>query len=233
MMEKYSKPKPTASASGFTLIEIMMAIGILVIGMTGVIAVYSVAVDAQRRAMDNAGVASLAEDLLSEITADFAARDVDGPKGFGDGTATLTESFIELCCRYKDVTDDGHAGVQAPNTPGFDCEVSIYPLPRRLWTDDVSDMDLPPDVERRIAEIEDPDQRVRLAEEYQFDAWILTFQTDGIPRSPNQREPVRTLLAQAVEYKLVIRVIRGAGERKEIETFRTIILPGSVVDPTP
>jgi|GEM_PF-3298787 len=231
-------------SDGFTLIEIMMAIGILVIGMTGVLALYAVAVDAHRRAMDNSGMAFLAESMLSEITADFTKREVDG-----DGTATFIESFIDLSCRFKRMAETPpgsgsyeyrwQEGVEAPNSPGFNCEVSIYPLPRRLWLEpDLDFQPVPDDMAARIeTTIEDTDARLRATEEYQFDAWMMAQYWDAgtgdlvLPTNPDD-DPLPPLLARALEYKLVVRIIRGGGEQNDIETFRTIILPGSVVEQT-
>ena len=218
--------------AGFTLIEILMAMAILVIGMAGVMGLYAVAVDAHRQAMDNAGVALLAQNLLSEVTADFTSRDVNVADF--DDTATLTDSFIDLCCRYRKLDDVEvymwEEGVDAPNSPGFRCEVSIYPLPRRLWPDTVGSTPVPADVTSKLAErFDDDDDAVRATEEYQFDVWMLTHWENGAPKGQPHTD-LETLLSKALEYKLVVRVIRGEGDDKDIDTFRTIILPRSVVD---
>ena len=240
--------------TGFTLIEILMAMAILVIGMVGVMGLYAVAVDAHRQAMDNAGVALLAQNLLSEVTADFTSRDVNAADF--DNTATLTDSFIDLCCRYKKITDvkaDGklngnevfinddevyiwEEGVDAPNSPGFRCEVSIYPLPRRLWLelDAVGSTPVPDYVTVKLAErFDDDDAAARAEQEYQFDVWMLdNYWENGAPIKKAKYTELKALLSQALEYKLVVRVIRGEGDDKDIDTFRTIILPRSVVDQT-
>ncbi|NQT20871.1 MAG: prepilin-type N-terminal cleavage/methylation domain-containing protein [Planctomycetes bacterium] len=220
-----------AGRGGFTLIEILMAMAILVIGMTGVTALYAIAVDAHRRAMDNAGVALLAENMLSDISADFTKRDVDD-----DDKATFAESFIDLNCRYKKIDDDQaylwEEGADAPNAPGFRCEVSIYPLPRRLWPDAVSSITVPAGVTPALAErFDDPDALARARQEYKFDVWMLdNYWDDGALYEGADYTDLEKLLSQALEYKLVVRIIRGEVEGKEIDTFRTIILPRSVVD---
>ncbi len=220
------KLKLTERKAGFTLIEVLMAMAILVLGMTGVVALYAVAVDAHQRAQDNAGVAFLAESMLSDISADFVATDLDG-----DGTATFAESFVELCRKYKHLDEDENYvwqhGVDAPNSPGFRCEVSIYPLPRRLWDDLVLTGPVPAAVQALIKKQIEEDARERAAQEYLFDLWVLNSWSDG---GLTPSDELKQLLAKAVEYKLVVRVIRGEGEHKDIETFQTIILPGSVVE---
>jgi len=223
--------------SGFTLIEILIAIAILVVGMTGVVAVFGVAVDAQKNALEDSAVAFLAESVLSEITADFTARDVDL-----DGTATFTESFIDIACRHKLFDDDGiyqpQQGVEAPNTPGFRLEVSIYPLPRRLWRDEALGTPDP-----ALDEIQQ-----KRADELSFDTWLAGSYWDpdtSQPLAVEDTDPLRELLASAIEYKLVVRVIRienpelrehriinGEGAHRDVEAFQTILVPGSPVDDT-
>jgi len=241
-----------SSRAGFTLIEILMAIGILVVGLTGVIALYAVAVDAHRATVEQAGAASLAESMLSSITADFTARDVDL-----DNTATFVESFVDLCTKYKAVPkqkDDDtplkpnevgvpewqqglpflpEYGVPAPNSPGFHCEVSIYPLPRRLWVDQIRDVPLPtrdPDEVSAATgyftgfDDADPDDAtVKRIQEYQFDVFMLGLK-DG------DHDTLSNILAQALEYKLVVKTIRGEGKRKQVEVFETIITPRGRVE---
>ena len=215
-------------SGGFTLVEILIAIGILAVGMTGVTALYAVAVDAHRQAMNKSAVAELARSVLSEVTADFT------PRSFEGRAASLAESYVDLACRYKYLDQDNEyqsgRGVSAPNWPGLRCEVSIYPLPRRvwLWSYDISDMTFTPD-----------------KQELDFDTWLITNYWDpakNAPASEAINQTLRDILAQAAEYKLVVKVIRGEGKRNldpkfpelsqttETETFETIILPQGVTD---
>ncbi|HUW32291.1 MAG TPA: prepilin-type N-terminal cleavage/methylation domain-containing protein [Planctomycetota bacterium] len=229
-----------SSRAGFTLIEILMAIGILVVGLTGVIALYAVAVDAHRATVEQAGAASLAESMLSGITADFTARDVDL-----DSTASFVESFVDLCTRYKAIRekDDGSSsllsfiperGVAAPNAPGFNCEVSIYPLPRRLWVEDLATAALPEtddelqpfDPSFRVR-LRDPDTKQRTWEEFLFDQYICSLPS-SLPDA--EKQDLGKLLAQALEYKLVVKTIRGEGKHKQVEVFETIITPRGRVE---
>jgi len=230
--------------AGFTLIEILMAIAILVVGMTGVVAVFGVAVGTHKRALEDSTIAFLAESLLSDITADFAARDVDL-----DGTATFTESFIDIACRYKLFDESGtwlaQQGVEAPSAPGFRVEVSIYPLPRRLWPDEALNDSLPDGILGSLPDALDDSQEKR-AEEYLFDEWLTANYWDPYISAPlpvdDPTDPLRDLLERAREYKLVVRVIRienpalpadriinGEGAHPDVEAFQTILVPGSVV----
>ena len=190
------------NSRGFTLAEILIAIGILLVGMTGVIAVYAVAVDFHRRAVDNSSMALLAENMLHEITADFGRRDVNF-----DGETTFAESFVDLACRYKCFNDDGSLdhgeGVAAPNMRGFNVEVSLYPLPRNVL-------------------------EIVAADEVEFDDWIADY-WDWQQQLPDSiDDDLRDLLAGAVQYKLVVRIIRGTGPERQTDAFETILVPKDV-----
>ena len=240
-------------AAGFTLIEIMIAIGILVVGLTGVIALYAVAVDAHKSAVEQSGAAALAESMLSSITADFTARKVDD-----DDKATFLESYVDLCTKHKAIRkkdDPQNApifqpdhGIEAPNEPGFNCEVSIYPLPRGLWApNDKGIVTLPLPTDESQVKGFDPQFRARVLdkqtglrtwEEYQWDAFICGFLKED-PTAPGQlkiepsqqdRDDLNGILAQALEYKVVVKAIRGEGVKKRVDIFETIITPRGIAD---
>ena len=231
--------------AAFTLIEILIAIGILVVALTGVIALYAVAVDAHRAATEQSGAAALAESMLSSITADFAPRLVDD-----DNKATFLESYIDLCTKYREVGElEGQQehpfyperGIEAPNAPGFNVEVSIYPLPRRLWT-------VPEIVSSQAPHSEqlkefDPGFRKRVLdtaigqrtwEEFQWDAFMCSFYDVKtrkiVPGADTDRTLLTDILAQALEYKVVVKTIRGNGEKKRVDIFETIITPRGIAD---
>lgn len=52
---------------GFTLIEIVIALGILAIGVLGVLSLFPVGLDAQRRALDYSNLMTLAEWKMADI----------------------------------------------------------------------------------------------------------------------------------------------------------------------
>lgn len=53
--------------NGFTLIEIIAALGILALGILGILALFPVGLDAQKRALDYSNVAILAEWKMADI----------------------------------------------------------------------------------------------------------------------------------------------------------------------
>lgn len=54
--------------AGFTLVEILISIGILAMGMVGVLSLFSYATRAHRLAMDDVEVAMLAQELLAQYS---------------------------------------------------------------------------------------------------------------------------------------------------------------------
>jgi len=63
---------PTHRSSGFTLIEILLAIGILAIGITAVLSLFMMGARSHRRATDRTRSALLADTLVNQIRADLA-----------------------------------------------------------------------------------------------------------------------------------------------------------------
>jgi prepilin-type N-terminal cleavage/methylation domain-containing protein len=68
-------------AAGFTLIEILVAMALLVIGMTGILSLYTVAMDLQARAAERLDVAISVPELLNRVGDDFASRATGTPDG--------------------------------------------------------------------------------------------------------------------------------------------------------
>ncbi|MCX7803622.1 MAG: hypothetical protein N3A38_00395 [Planctomycetota bacterium] len=54
-----------------TLVEVLVALGILVVGMIGVLSLVTAAVRAQKRAVDEASAAELAETVMADLRAKF------------------------------------------------------------------------------------------------------------------------------------------------------------------
>jgi prepilin-type N-terminal cleavage/methylation domain-containing protein len=60
--------------SGFTLIEVLIAMGLLVIGMTGILTLFSVALDLEARAAERTDVAAAMPDVFNKVAEDLASR---------------------------------------------------------------------------------------------------------------------------------------------------------------
>jgi len=90
--------------AGFTLVEILISIGILAMGMVGVLSLFSYATRAHRLAMDDVEVAMLAQELLAQYSTlldtstgpdgqpiparVFDTRNISGPHG-SSGAKTI------------------------------------------------------------------------------------------------------------------------------------------------
>jgi len=61
--------------TGFTIIEILLAIGILAIGITAVLSLFAMGVRSHQRALDRTRVALLAEAVTNGLQANFPAGD--------------------------------------------------------------------------------------------------------------------------------------------------------------
>jgi prepilin-type N-terminal cleavage/methylation domain-containing protein len=60
--------------SGFTLIEILIAMGLLVIGMTGILTLFSVALDLEARAAERTDIAVAMPEVLNRVAEDLSGR---------------------------------------------------------------------------------------------------------------------------------------------------------------
>jgi prepilin-type N-terminal cleavage/methylation domain-containing protein len=60
--------------SGFTLIEVLLAMGLLVIGMTGILTLFSVALDLEAKAAERHEVASAMPEVINRIADDLKGR---------------------------------------------------------------------------------------------------------------------------------------------------------------
>ena len=65
--------RPRGRARGFTLMEVMVALGVLALGIGGVLAMFTGAAAIHRRALDETAAAIIAESAAAEFRAEFNA----------------------------------------------------------------------------------------------------------------------------------------------------------------
>lgn len=81
-------PDARRRRSGFTLVEIMMAMTIMLVGVVGILAVFSVGLVNHKRAVDYTVAANLAASLFDDIAANYDAWYIDRD---GNGIPDLAE----------------------------------------------------------------------------------------------------------------------------------------------
>jgi len=84
---------------GFTLVEIIISIGIFALGMVGVLSMFSFAARSHRQAMDDVEVAMLAQDLVTQYAAVLDNSTNDSADEFNTANITQTrqdEGVIKL-----------------------------------------------------------------------------------------------------------------------------------------
>ena len=90
---------------GFTLLELMIAIGILVAGMVGILGVLTVATHSQRAALD---------DCVSATVADTVVADIRRACALGEAPDSMHDERYEFDLRYTYSVElvllDKHAG---------------------------------------------------------------------------------------------------------------------------
>lgn len=80
--------RPAGSKSGFTLVEIMLALSIMLLGLVGVYAVFAVGLVSHKRAVDNTSAAVIAGSVFDDIAANYGVYYYDDD---GDGRPDLGE----------------------------------------------------------------------------------------------------------------------------------------------
>ncbi len=64
-------PRPPATRSGFTIMEIMIATAILTLGLVGILALFPVAIDSGKKVMDRSTAVTIAKSVAEQIRADI------------------------------------------------------------------------------------------------------------------------------------------------------------------
>jgi prepilin-type N-terminal cleavage/methylation domain-containing protein len=67
-------PRCHEDAGGFTLIEVLIAMGLLVIGMTGILTLFSVALNFEAQAAERTDIANAMPEIMNRVAADLRVR---------------------------------------------------------------------------------------------------------------------------------------------------------------
>ena len=107
---------PPGRRGGFSLIEVMVAMGLLVIGMSGIFALFSAALALQKEATENIDVGLHLLGIQAEIERDLAER-LWGEDGSGKGGKNGDLSAL-----------DG-AEFEVPGDPRYRYRITVQPIP--------------------------------------------------------------------------------------------------------
>ena len=89
-----------SSERGFTLIEVLMAMSLLVIGMTGILTLFSVALDLEARAAERHDIASAIPEILNKIADELKGKPIVSDSRSGkrtEGEFPLTDGSRYKC----------------------------------------------------------------------------------------------------------------------------------------
>jgi prepilin-type N-terminal cleavage/methylation domain-containing protein len=114
----------TATA-GFSLLEVIVAIGIVTVGVTAVLALFAAGVDTHKRSIDQTNAALAAQGLASELEARFTVARIDAWK-----TKLLRQGRKKVDDReyLQDIPAPGKECPEIPGFPGYLYSVRFTPL---------------------------------------------------------------------------------------------------------
>jgi prepilin-type N-terminal cleavage/methylation domain-containing protein len=112
-----------SDAAGFSLLEVLVALGIVTVGITAVLALFAAGVDVHKQAVDQSNAALAAQRLASEIEAKYTLAHIDAWK---KAQAKKGKRRVRDSDYLKDVDD--RKPVEIPGFPGYRYSVKYTPL---------------------------------------------------------------------------------------------------------
>jgi prepilin-type N-terminal cleavage/methylation domain-containing protein len=112
-----------AGRAGFSLLEVLVALGIVTVGITAVLALFAAGVEVHKQAVDQSNAALAAQSLASEVEAKYTLAHIDAWKKLQrkKGKKRVRDSDY-----LKDVDD--RKPVEIPGFPGYRYSVKFLPL---------------------------------------------------------------------------------------------------------
>lgn len=110
---------------GFSLIEVLLAMGILVVGMTGILALFNTALQLQRRAAERIDASLHIPTVLAAVESDLAARLADTRANRGSLDGAIFDVPGDARWRYRVHT------TPIPRDPigrGLLCRIELLPV---------------------------------------------------------------------------------------------------------
>ena len=111
------------NASGFSLLEVLVALGIVTVGVTAVLALFASGVDVHKQAVDQSNAALAAQSLASELEAKYTIARIDAWKRT---QVRKGKKSVHDRDYLKDVSEK--KAVEIPGFPGYRYSVKFTPL---------------------------------------------------------------------------------------------------------
>ncbi len=124
-------PARPGGQSGFSLLEILVALSVMVVGMTSIMVLFAVGVTTHKRSVDQMNAAIAAESVFSEIEAKYTIFRIDqwkkksGRSSSGKGSKRVT---VDEKNYLRDVPAQGADEPKVPNFPGYRYRMKYTPL---------------------------------------------------------------------------------------------------------
>ncbi|MHC4779322.1 MAG: type IV pilus modification PilV family protein [Planctomycetota bacterium] len=112
-----------SSVSGFSLLEVLVALGIVTVGITAVLALFASGVDVHKQAVDQSNAALAAQSLASELEAKYTLAQIDAWKR---RQARKGKKKADERDYLRDISDQKPAEV--PGFPGYRYGVRYTPM---------------------------------------------------------------------------------------------------------
>ena len=112
------------STTGFSLLEVIVAIGIVTVGVTAVLALFAAGVDTHKRSIDQSNAALAAQGIASELEAKYTVARIDAWKL----KTGRTKKKVDERDYLQDIPARGKDPPEIAGFPGYLYGVKFTPL---------------------------------------------------------------------------------------------------------
>jgi Tfp pilus assembly protein PilV len=112
------------NGSGFTLLEVIVSIGIVTVGVTAVLALFAAGVDTHKKSIDQSNAALAAQAIASELDAKYTVARIDAWKQ----KTGRTKKKVDERDYLQDIPARGKEPPEIAGFPGYFYEVKFTPL---------------------------------------------------------------------------------------------------------
>ena len=118
------------ASRGFSLLEVIVAIGIVTVGLTAVLALFAAGVDTHKRSIDQSNAALAAQSLASELEARYTIVRIDAWRA----RQLKTQKRVDERNYLQDIPAKGKEPPEVPGFPGYLYTVKFIPLDKDAYS---------------------------------------------------------------------------------------------------